>query len=113
MNYFRTFTLCLALLVGQFVAADIKTITLASEISLSEFRAPASINGVASFRKCESCELQVVSVTRNTRYEFNRHVVTLQKFRKSLATVTNRERETVIVKHHLESDVITSISLNL
>jgi hypothetical protein len=113
MNTLRTLTLILALLVGQFAAADIRTITLASEISLSEFRVPASMNGVASFKKCESCELQVVSVTRNTRYEFNRHEVTLQEFRRSLSTVTNRERRTVIVMHHLESDVITSISLNL
>ena len=113
MNYFRTLTLCLALLVGHFATADIRTITLASEISLSEFRVPASVNGVASFKKCESCELQVVSVTRDTRYEFNHRVVTLQDFRSSLSTVTNRERETVIVMHHLESDVITSISLNL
>jgi hypothetical protein len=113
MNYFRIFTLSLALLVGQFAAADIKTITLASEISLSAFRVPASVNGVASFKKCESCEMQVVSVTRDTRYEFNRNVVTLQEFRRSLAPLTNRERKTVIVMHHLESDVITSISLNL
>ena len=113
MNYFRTFTLCLALLVGQFAAADIRIITLASEISLSEFRVPASMNGVASYKKCESCKLQVVSVTGDTRYKFNHREVTLKEFRKSLSTVTNRERRTVIVMHHLESDVITSIALNL
>ena len=113
MNTFRTLTLILALLVGQFAAADIRTISLASEVSLSEFRVPASANGVASFKKCESCKLQVVSVTSNTRYEFNHRNVTLQDFRSALSTVTNRERRTVIVMHHLESDVITSISLNL
>jgi hypothetical protein len=113
MNTLRTFTICLALLISHLATADIKTIALASEVSLSEFRVPASVNGVASFKTCESCELQVVSVTSNTRYEINHRTVKLQEFRKSLSTVSNRDRKTVIVMHHLESDVITSISINL
>jgi hypothetical protein len=113
MNAFRIGSLFVALLVAHFAAADIRTITLASEISLSDFRVPASENGVASFKECESCELKVVAVTSDTRYEFNGHTVTLQDFRKSLSKVSNREQETVIVMRHLESDVITSISLSL
>ncbi len=113
MNYFKTLTVCLALLIGQFAAADIRTIALASEITLSDFRAPSSVNGVTSFKTCEDCRLQVVSVTKNTRYQINNHTVTLQNFRKSISTLVDRERETVIVTHHLESDVITSISINL
>ena len=113
MNYLRTLTICLVLLASPFATADIKTIILASEISLSDFRVPASANGVASFKACESCDMQVVSVTSNTRYEINNRVVKLPDFRKSLSTVSNRDRKTVIVMHHLESDVITSISITL
>jgi hypothetical protein len=113
MNIWKSFVLGLTLIVGHSAMAEPRTIALASEIALSEFRVPASANGVASFKACATCELQVVSVTGHTRYEINNRVVTLRDFRKSLSTVTNRERRTVIVKHHLESDVITSISINL
>jgi hypothetical protein len=113
MNYLKTIALCLALVVSQLATADIKHITVASEVRLSDFRAPASVNGIASFKDCESCQLQNVSVTKNTRYEINNQVVTLQDFRKSLSTVTNRDRIAVTVIRHLESDVVTLISTNL
>lgn len=113
MKYLRILTIGFVLFASQFAAADIKTIILASEVSLSEFRTPASANGIASFKKCESCDVQNVSVTENTRYAINNRVVSLPDFRRSLSTVTNRERKTVIVMHHLESDVITSISITL
>lgn len=113
MNHLKNIFLGLALVASQSATADFRTITLASEIALSDFRAPASVNGVASYKTCESCELEVVSVTASTRYEINNRAVTLQDFRISLGTVVNRERRTVIVMHHLESDVITSISIDL
>jgi len=113
MRLLRIFALSLALFIGQFAAAVPKTITLANEVSLSEFRPPASLNGIVSFKTCASCELQVIAVTQNTRYSINNRTVKLQDFRQALSGVTNRERETVIVMHHLESDVVTSISINL
>jgi biopolymer transport protein ExbD len=113
MNYWKNLGLCLALIAGHSATADIKTITLASEIALNNFRVPASASGVASFKACESCKTRTVNVTTSTRYEINKQAVTLQNFRKSLSTVVNRKRATVIVMHHLESDVITSISVDL
>jgi len=57
MNYLKTIALCLALVVSQLATADIKHITVASEVRLSDFRAPASVNGIASFKDCESCRI--------------------------------------------------------
>ena len=113
MNYRNLLFLGIALLTWQSATAEMRVITLASEVALSEFRVPASPNGVASFKTCPECELQVVSVTQNTRYELNNQSVTLQDFRMSLSTVLDRDAATVIVMHHLESDLITLIAINL
>jgi hypothetical protein len=43
----------------------------------------------------------------------NDEFVSLPEMRRSLALVSNRDRKTVIVMHHLESDLITQISIKL
>ena len=113
MDYWKGMVLGLVLVISQTALADFRTITRAHEISLSDFRAPASVNGIVSFKLCESCEMQTVNVTTATQYILNTRSVALPKFRKSLSSVQDQSRETVTVLHHLESDVITSISVSL
>lgn len=92
-------------------AADFRTVSRAHEVSLNDFRAPASANGGLSFRDCAECETHSVRVTENTRYVFNGRGLPLDKFRQAAATVNNREAATIIVLHHLKSDTIVSVSL--
>jgi hypothetical protein len=113
MNYWKGLVLGIALVAGNIAIADITTIVRAHEISLSDFRAPASVNGMVSFKNCESCDVRLVNVTSTTQYLLNNRSVTLPQFRKRLSTVQDRNVETVIVMHHIESDVVTSISINL
>lgn len=113
MKYWQGLVLGFALIVGQTVIADFVTITRAHEVALSNFRVPASVNGIVSFKACESCDLQNVNVTSTTQYLLNSRAVPLAEFRKSLSTVQNRSEKTVGVMHHLESDVVTSISISL
>ena len=101
--------LCLSLPV----VADFKTVSLAHEISLSNFSAPASENAAAIFKECDECDAMRVRVTANTRYLVNGKAVTLKEFRKSILGVRRREDELVIVLHHLESDTIEQISVTL
>ena len=93
--------------------AEFATVTRASEVRLSEFRLPASVNGIASFKPCGACDMKTVSVNADTRYQLNDQFVSLPEIRHSLALVSNRDRKTVIVTHHLESDLITQISIKL
>ncbi|MDH3275213.1 MAG: hypothetical protein OEM64_04940 [Gammaproteobacteria bacterium] len=113
MNYLKGLVLGFALIAGHSAMADFKTITRAYEVVLSDFRAPASVNGIVSFKTCESCEVQTVNVSSTTRYQLNDRTVTLPQFRRSLSTVQDRSDETIVVMHHLESDVVTSISISL
>ena len=93
--------------------AEFTTVALASEVRLSEFRLPASVNGIAAFKPCGACDMKTVSVNSDTRYRLNGQFVALPDMRRSLASVTNRNRKIVMVMHHLESDLITQISLKL
>lgn len=104
---------CLPFVWASSALADFTTIELASEVRLSDFRAPQSVNGFTSFKSCNACELQVVNVSANTRYLVNGQSVELNEFRRRLSLVHDREKEMVIVRHHLENDVITVISISL
>lgn len=93
--------------------ADFRTVQRAYEVVLSDFRAPATPNGAASFQPCESCDRMTVRVTPQTRYQVNDDVVELAEFRQQLRTISDRDAETVIVLHHLEANILTAISVTL
>lgn len=113
MKLWKLLLIILSTALPGMAAADIQTISLAHEVRLSDFRAPQSVNGVASFKTCPSCELQVVNVTADTLYRVNGKRVSLQEFRRMTSLAQNRERELVVVSHHLENDVISLISISL
>ena len=113
MKFRRFIAIATLLLAAPGAFAEFTTVALASEVRLSEFRLPASVNGIASFKPCGTCDMKTVSVNADTRYRLNGQFVALPDMRRSLASVTNRNRKTVIVMHHLESDLITQISIKL
>jgi len=113
MKLWKLIIIVLTSALAGTAAADIRTISLAHEVRLSDFRAPQSLNGVASFKACQECELKVVSVNEETSYRVNGKSVSLPEFRRLTAVVQNREKELVIVSHHLEDDVITFVSVSL
>ncbi len=103
----------LLLILSLPAAAEFTTITRAYEAPLSDFRAPTSQNGIVEFKECSECKLLTIRVTPGTRYVLNNQNVSLTDFRAWLSTVRDRDRETVIVEHHLESDVATAVSITL
>lgn len=103
----------LTLAVSLSATADIRTIAEAYEIALSDVQMPASVNGVLAFKRCATCELEVVNVNDHTEYVLDRKNIELADFRRSLATVRDRSAVTIIVKHHLESDTIVRVSVTL
>ncbi|MCZ6718485.1 MAG: hypothetical protein O6944_04955 [Gammaproteobacteria bacterium] len=92
--------------------AGFTTITEAYEVAVSDLRLPLNERGTLTFRQCVDCEAQTVRVTHGTRFVINGHSVKLKDFRKSLSRVSNRADESVIVLHHLESNTVTSVSVN-
>ena len=113
MKFTQLIAIATLILAAQSAFAEFTTVTRASEVRLSEFRLPAAANGIASFKPCGTCDMKTVSVNAETRYRLNDQFVSLSEMRRSLATVSNRDRKTTIVTHHLESNLITQISIEL
>ena len=94
-------------------AADLTTITAAYEVAVSDLRLPVSENGTLTFKQCPDCEAQTLRVTSNTRYVVNDRGTELAEFKNQLRRVRNRKTVAATVMHHLESNTITAISVNL
>jgi hypothetical protein len=92
-------------------AAEFRTVSLAHEVALSDFRAPATVNGGVVFKECKTCTQKSVRATAETRYAVNGQSMELPKFREAIARVSDREGTTLTVLHHLESDTIVSIKV--
>ena len=94
-------------------AAEYEVVALAHEIALSNFMAPATQNGGLSFKECSACETKTVRVTSDTQYFVDGNSVRLDKFKQAVLPLRNRDAVSVIVKHHLESDTIVSVSVTI
>ncbi len=99
--------------LGLSVAAEDRIISLAYELSLSDFHAPVTQNGGATFKKCATCERIIVRVTPATRYSINGKSVRLEDFRKAVRQVRNPDEKLIVVLHHLESDTIKSLTVSI
>ena len=113
MKLLRIFAMGVLLTVSVSALADFKTIVRANEVRLSELQLPASVNGITSFKACSSCEIQSVRASAETRYKLNGEFVSLGDFRRSLALVSERDLKVAIVMHHLETDLVTLVSIRL
>lgn len=113
MKYFQILVVALALFAATQAPAEFKTVARAYEVALSDFQAPQFPNDIVTFKACGTCDAQSVRVTPKTSYVINQHTTGFKDFVKALAAARDRERKTVIVMHHLESDTVSSLSINL
>jgi hypothetical protein len=109
----KTILVTALLMLSLSAAAEFTTIARAYEIALSNFRVPATPSAAAIFRQCDECDARAVRVTPSTLYVVNGQPVTLKEFRKSVFGIRRRVETTVIVKHHLETDTIVSVTVTI
>lgn len=107
----RTLALFLALAVAAPATAQITTIQLASEVPLKAVRLPATASGTLTFRSCDECPAKTVRVTAATRWLVNHAEVSLADFRRFVEARADGEAHYVTVRHHLEKDLITRVSI--
>lgn len=93
-------------------SADFRTVSRAYEATLDGFRLPVTESGTLGFRLCETCDGQSFRVTTRTRYNVNKRAVDLKEFRSHVLQIRDRKFQAVIVEHDLDSDVVTSVSIN-
>ena len=92
-------------------AADFQTVAEAHEVSLADLRVPQSVSGTVSFRTCEGCAYQVKRVGENAEWVLNGKRLPLDKFRRGLASITDRDAASVTVLHHLEKDRVIRVTV--
>ncbi|HSM29294.1 MAG TPA: hypothetical protein VK854_01215 [Woeseiaceae bacterium] len=92
-------------------AADFQTVAEAHEVSLADLRVPQSESGTVSFRTCDECAYQVKRVGEDTVWVLNGRNLSLDKFRRGLASITDRDAASVTVLHHLEKDRVIRVTV--
>ena len=113
MHTLKKFSIGLLFFISLSAVAEFEAITRSYEISLDEFRVPATANSALSFKQCASCDIETVRVTNRTQYIVNNKRIELLEFKKVISRVRDREDQGIIVKHHLESDTIVAVSISL
>lgn len=95
------------------VAADFVQIQEAHEVNLSELRLPQNTVGTVGFKPCSECPYMVKRVNGNTEWVLDGKSMSLEKFRRGLRALTDRDNTAVTVLHHLEEDRVTRVSVHL
>ena len=111
MNIKTIFCVALLSLSVPLMAAPGDVTSQGYEVSLSNFTAPATVNGGVTFKECDDSDRRMVRVASGTRYAVNGKAVRLEDFRKALLQVPDRDAASLTVLHHLESDTIELIDL--
>ncbi|NNC76559.1 MAG: hypothetical protein HKN77_01270 [Woeseiaceae bacterium] len=110
---FKIITLLLALGFAVPAFAQITTVQAAHEVALSTVRLPASESGTLTFKACRDCAAQTTRVTGDTQWLVNRKAVSLEEFSRTVENLANRNKDYITVRHHLENDLITRVSINV
>lgn len=105
----RIFIAALILALALPAAAGFRTIQQAYEVELVNLRLPQSESGTLGFKTCPGCDYVTKRISADTRFVLNGRSMSLQKFRRGLARVKERNNRYVTVVHHLEKDRITQI----
>ena len=92
--------------------AQFRTIAEAYEVRLSDLRLPQSEGGSVAYKTCDACVYESKLVSNDVEWILDGQSLPLEKFRRDLATVTDRENTPVMVLHHLESDRVTRVSVH-
>ena len=72
------------------VAAQFRTIAEAHEVRLSDLRLPQSEGGTVAYKPCDECPYQTRRVSSDTKWILDGKSLPLEKFRRSLISVTDR-----------------------
>ena len=110
---FKVLISALLLSMALPAAADVTVVEKAYEVALSELRLPRNEAGTIAFKECEYCDYVTKRVTAHTQYRLNGKSISLAKFRTALERVQKRDEEAVTVLHHVESNKVTVVSVNL
>ena len=95
------------------VAAQFRQIQEAHEVRLTDLRLPQNEVGTVAFKPCDDCPYQTKRVNANTQWVLDGKTMSLEKFRRGVHNLTDRDNTAVTVLHHLEEDRVTRVSVHI
>ncbi len=105
----KTFFIAALATVSFAASAQSYIISQAYEIAVDDLRLPGNVVGSVSFKDCDTCAVQTVRVTTDTRYLLNNRDVSLADFKKAVNSIVDKKSNIATVIHHLESDSIVEV----
>lgn len=105
----QTFLIAVLMSLSLNASAENYIVSHAYEIAVSGMRLPASVSGSIAIKKCESCDVQTIRVTSDTRYVLNNRDVPLADFKRAVSNILDKQRNIATVIHHLRSDTIVAV----
>ena len=92
--------------------ADFGIVSNSYEVSLADVTVPPSQSSNLAFKECGDCETLSIRMARGARFELNGRSVRYDSFRAAVQQIRDRSKASVTVRHHLESDTVTAVSVN-
>ena len=97
------------LLLSATAAAEMRTHTEAYEIRASFVRLPQSEAGTIAFKRCAECQYETRQMASSMNWKLNGRRTTLAKFRKAMATVSDRDNQLIVVAKRVEDQRVTEV----
>jgi len=101
----------LALALALPVAAEFRTISKAHELTLDNVRLPESASGTISYKKCGECPYETKRLAADVIWRVNGQPTTFAEFAARIAAISRPADQSVSVRHHLEKDQVTRVSI--
>ena len=92
-------------------AAEFRTIQKAHELSLDYVRLPQSASGTISYKKCGECPYETKRLAADVVWRVNGQPTTYADFAARVAEISRPAEQSVTVRHHLEKDQVTRVSI--
>ncbi len=92
--------------------AQFRTVSKAHEVRLSDLRLPQNDGGTVAYKPCDECPYETKRTSSDAQWILDGNSLPLDKFKRSLMSITDRRNTAVTVLHHLESDRVTRVSVH-
>lgn len=92
--------------------ADFGIVSRSYEVSLVDITVPPSQSSNLAFKECADCDTISIRLARGARFLLNGRSVRFDSFRTAIRQIGNRNEASVSVRHDLESNTVTSVSVN-
>lgn len=103
----------IVLFLSMPAVADFTPVTDGYELDLGDIRLPRNDGGTIAFKPCDECDYVTRRLSLEVRWQINGQAVTLSQFRERTGLLGDRDKHSVYISRHIESNQITNVSTTI